>query len=163
MPTVILKDDDKNPVTDPLTGRKVEEIVSEDVAAFLAENDSYMKKLENIDDRHFGLLHFEDQAWSNLQDLSTGFSTEDQCLGALREAAAVERAHYIIRLDSCRRAYRLLFEACTATQWRLLILHQFYGLTYRKIAQREGVNDKSVVESVQAAKKKSKIIFAKLT
>lgn len=162
MPTVILKDDDRNPVTDPLTGRKVEEIVSEEVAAFLAKNDSYTKKLEHIDDRHFGLLHFEDQAWSNLQELSTGFSAEDQCLGVLQDTAAMERAHYIVRLARCRRAYQLLREACTPTQWRRFILNRFHSKTTYQIAKSEGCSRSSVNESIWGVEKKIKKIFSNL-
>lgn len=158
---IILKDDNGRPVIDPLTGRLVKEAVSEAVAAYIAEHDAYLDKLEHIDERHFGLVHFDKLAWENMHGLSTGFSAEDEYLGVSMDSGIAEQAVYRERLELCRRLLPLVREACTATQWRRFILHELHGLSYREIALREGLNDKSIVESVHAARKKIKILFSK--
>ncbi len=162
MPIITLKDENRNPVIDPLTGRQVRVDVSAEVAAFLTQNASAMKKLKNIDDRHFELRHFEDRAWANSQRLSTGYSTEDKCLGTMDEAAAAEHAHYLKRLARCRRAYRMLREACTPTQWRRFILNRYCDKTTRDIAKMEARSFVAVAESIVSAEKKLKKIFSDL-
>lgn len=159
--TIILKDENGKPIIDALSGELVEVQVSEDVALFIEENDSYINKLKHIDEREFELLHYSKRAWENMRGLSTEFSAEDDFLGVSEEIATAERALYLRRLARCRHAYQLLWEACTPTQWRRLMQHQLHGLSCREIARREGLNDKSIIESIYAVRKKIKKVLSK--
>ncbi|MFT3950944.1 MAG: sigma factor-like helix-turn-helix DNA-binding protein [Oscillospiraceae bacterium] len=55
-----------------------------------------------------------------------------------------------------RSALKSAMQKLNLTQMRRVPLYYFYGLTYRKIAELEGVSDKSVRESIQGALKKIK-------
>lgn len=158
--TIILKDEDGMPVIDALTGRRVQSTVNDAVAVYLEENASEMKRLKHIDERNFGLLHFDKRAWENMQGLTPVQSAEDNYLDVLEEIAAVEHAQYLARLDLCRQLLPLVREACTATQWRRYMLHRYCGFTIREIAQMEGCHQKPVHKAIKGAEKKIKKIFS---
>lgn len=160
--TIILKDENGKSVTDALTGRLVEEIVSDAVAAYIEENDSYICKLKHIDEREFELLHYSKRAWENMQGLSTVFSAEDDYLDVPQEIAVAEHALYLQRLTRCRRAYQLLRDDCTPIQWRRFILNRYKGLSMREIAAREGCHHRAVWKSVRGVERKLKNIFSVL-
>jgi len=62
-------------------------------------------------------------------------------------------ADLISRMDSYKRLYSAI-EKLNETQRRRVILHYFGGLTYRRIAELESVNFKTVAESVATAREK---------
>ena len=151
MPNIIIED---------AHGKRIEVEVSDVVAIYLEENKRYMKRLEKIDERHFRLIHFDKRAWENMQGLSTEYSTEDEYLGIPEEKALLELEEYQRRLAWCRLLLRHLQDACTQTQWRRYELYVVNGYSLREIAQAEGVNWKSVEESINAVKKKIKNIIS---
>lgn len=140
-------------------GKRIEVKVSNAVAAYINENDSYMKRLKNIDDRHFRLIHFEKRAWENMRELSTLYSAEEEALGMQEKLATFEWAEYQQRLDRCRRDLGLLQSACTPIQWRRYELHKAYGYSIRKIAAMEGCSQVAVWKSISIVEKKIKEIF----
>lgn len=144
-----INDTEKNIYT-TADGTEVE--VNTEIAEFLEENDSYMKKLMKIDERHFNIVHFDKDAWENMDELATEFSAEDEALDIPEEVISTEKRHYSAKLKSCREVLRDVQSACTKIQWRRFYLHNVEKLSVHEIAEIEQVSVNSVKDSIRVAK-----------
>ena len=89
-----------------------------------------------------------------------GMEEMTACCVQPAEASVIDVPEHIADQERRRELGSRALAALTAVQRRRYIQHVVNGISTWKIAEKEGANQKSVYESIQAAKKKIKKVLA---
>lgn len=88
-----------------------------------------------------------------------GLEETDACCVPSAEFGVIDMPEEIAAQELRRKLAKRAMDALTETQRRRYLLHTVNGLSTWQIAEQEGINQKSVYESIQAAEKKIKNVL----
>lgn len=114
-------------------GKRICVEVSTSVKELLEQSDRQIRSQRRQDRRYLDYVDFID----DLTDTAMNYPQEDT-------------ADLVIRMESCRRLYKAINQLSEG-QRRRLLLHFADNLTYRQIADLEGVNQSTVGRSIKRA------------
>jgi len=125
------------------------------------KNEGNFAELKFLSDTDFLELDRADYRLTRKNVPIHGLDETDACAVESLEEEVIELPHQLAEKHHRRELAKRALDKLTEIQRRRYLLHHVNGLSTWQIAEKEGANQKSIHESLQAAEKKIKKFLSK--